>query len=744
MKAVVYILLGLGLTLTGCYAAGALLLARLAQVWTRQEAVALRFVAGASVYAMGVFFLGIAHLLYRPVFVVLPLLLLIVAWRTGALRLPAERLAELPLFWRRMLWLAAPFTLLYLTNAMAPEASPDGSAYHLGLVAKYYRERALVPVTTNLYAGLSQGMEMLFLAAYAIGRHSAAAMMHFAYLLALPWLLICYGRRYATPGAGVSAALLVYLSPVIGLDGISAYNDVAAACVVFALFLVLRRMEDLPGEQGLWVLAGVIGGFAFAIKYTLFPALLLAALWMLWIYRRAAWRPLLTIGLTSSVFVLPWLVRNALWYHNPLAPFFNHWFPNAFVQYWFELDYRRHMATYALQSWREIPWEVTAWGEKLNGILGPVFLLAPLALLAARSAEGRRLLLAAVFALSTYPSNVGTRFLIPAAPMVALAMASVVPSRWVLAGVLAIHAVLSWPSVIPSYANPWTWRLVKVTWKEALRLRSEENYIQSLVGAYGITRKIEELVPAGRRTLGFTQIPEAYTSREYLVGFQSAEGNGLRDIFLTALDYGRQATRHVKLALPAGRYEAIRVVQNRDDPGGQWSVAEVRVRSGEREVPRSAHWRLRAEPTAYDIGKAFDNSYVTRWLTDQGRYSGMYLEIDFGRAEELDNILLQLSPDQPWETFHVEALREGAWQRLPTKVTKQEMTGQRGLRRAAVEELLRRNIHYMAIAESDYGFEDVEINRNVWGLEEIASIADWRLYRLLPKAEYDARRREEN
>jgi hypothetical protein len=744
MKAVVYILLGWTLALTGCYAAGALLLARLGKLWTRQEAVALRFVAGAALYGMSVFFLGIAHLYYRPVFVVLPLLLLAAAWRTGALRLPEERLAELPLFWRRVLWLAAPFTLLYLTNAMAPEASPDGSAYHLGLVAKYYRERGLFPVTTNLYAGLSQGMEMLFLAAFSIGRHSAAAMMHFAYLLALPWLLICYGRRYQMPAAGVGAALLVYLSPVIGIDGISAYNDVAAACVVFALFLVLRRMEDLPGERGLWVLAGVIGGFAFAIKYTLFPALLMAGLWVLWLYRRASWRPLVTIGATASVFVLPWLVRNALWYHNPLAPFFNRWFPNSFVQYWFELDYRRHMAMYSLQSWSEIPWEVTAWGEKLNGILGPVFLLAPLALLAVRSPEGRRLLLAAAFALSTYPSNVGTRFLIPAAPLVAFAMASVIPSRWVLAGILSIHAVLSWPSVIPTYANQWTWRLVKVTWKEALRLRSEENYILSLVGAYGITRKIEELVPPGRRVLGFGQIPEAYTSREYLVGFQSAEGNGLRDIFLTPLDGSRQPTRHVMLAVPKGRYEALRVVQNRDDPGGQWSVAELRVRNGEREVPRSPQWRLRADPTGYDIGKAFDNSYVTRWLTDRGRYSGMYVEVDFGRTEEVDGVLLQLSPDQPWETFHVEAASEGAWRRLPTEVSKKEMTGQRGLRRAAVDELLRRNIHYLAIAESDYGFEDLAINRTIWGMDEIASIADWRLYRLLPKAEYDARRREEN
>ena len=204
MGAVLYILLGWALTVTACYALGAILLARLANVWSREESVALRFVAGAGVYSLLVFLLGLLHLYYRGVFVVLPLLLTAIAWRLGALKLPVERLDPLPVIWQRMMWLAAPFTVLYLSNAMAPEASPDGASYHLGLVARYYREHAMVPVTTSIYAALSQGMEMLFLSAYAVGRHSAAALVHFTYLLALPWLLICFGRRYRAPGAGVA------------------------------------------------------------------------------------------------------------------------------------------------------------------------------------------------------------------------------------------------------------------------------------------------------------------------------------------------------------------------------------------------------------------------------------------------------------------------------------------------------------------------------------------------------------
>ena len=162
----------------------------------------------------------------------------------------------------------------------------------------------------------------------------------------------------------MTAALLVYCSPVVGIDGISAYNDVAAACVWFALFTVLRRMEEMRSSRGLIVLAGVLGGSAYGMKYTLFPALLLAGVWLIWLHRGSFLRPLLTLGGAAAPLIAPWVLRNLVWWHNPLAPFFNNWFPNPFVQYWFELDYRRHMSIYALTSWTQIPMEVTVHGAR--------------------------------------------------------------------------------------------------------------------------------------------------------------------------------------------------------------------------------------------------------------------------------------------------------------------------------------------------------------------------------------------
>jgi hypothetical protein len=98
------------------------------------------------------------------------------------------------------------FVVLYLANAMAPEISPDGATYHLGLVSRYLREHGFVRITDNLYAAMPEGVEMLFLFAFAFGKHSAAALVHFVFFVALGWQVFSYARRRGFPVAGASAA----------------------------------------------------------------------------------------------------------------------------------------------------------------------------------------------------------------------------------------------------------------------------------------------------------------------------------------------------------------------------------------------------------------------------------------------------------------------------------------------------------------------------------------------------------
>src|SRR5262249_38329314 len=110
------------------------------------------------------------------------------------------------------------FFINYFFHALAPEVSPDGSGYHLGNVNRFWQAHGFVWNHHNMYSYLSQGLEMLFLVAWCFGRHSAAALVHLAFQTALPFLLFCFGRRTGYIRASAFAAMVVYASPVVGMD----------------------------------------------------------------------------------------------------------------------------------------------------------------------------------------------------------------------------------------------------------------------------------------------------------------------------------------------------------------------------------------------------------------------------------------------------------------------------------------------------------------------------------------------
>src|SRR5215471_10298282 len=294
------------------------------------------------------------------------------------------------------------YFLLYLSHAMAPEASPDGAGYHLSLVARYLREHGFVRITDNFYAAFPAGVEMLFLFAFAFGRHSAAAIVHLAFLVALAWQMFHYARRAGFPTAGAAGALFVFASPAVGIDAASAYNDVALAAIGFTLFYLLETWNETRRSR-LLVAIGLLAGFAFSTKYTA----LLAVPWAIGYVALKSRRGAAMVAVVAGAAIAPWLLKNWIWLDNPVAPSFNRQFPNPYVLVSFEDTYRRVLAMYHLHSRWQIPMEVTTRGT-LSGLLGPLFLLSPLALLALRKSPGRRLLLAALVFGATYFTNIGT------------------------------------------------------------------------------------------------------------------------------------------------------------------------------------------------------------------------------------------------------------------------------------------------------------------------------------------------
>src|SRR5690349_12998596 len=200
MHELAYIFFGWLATVGTSWCLGKILLRGLSIGLHRQEEDVFAFVVGSACLSLLVFSLSCAHLANRGVFIaVMAITAGAAGWRR-IFRPAGPRFPAMPETWSWLFWAVyIPFAGIYLVNALAPEASPDGATYHLGLVARYLHDGGFSRITTDFHASLPQGLEMLFLFAFAWGRHSAAALVHCTYLLALPFVILNYARRLGLP-----------------------------------------------------------------------------------------------------------------------------------------------------------------------------------------------------------------------------------------------------------------------------------------------------------------------------------------------------------------------------------------------------------------------------------------------------------------------------------------------------------------------------------------------------------------
>ena len=298
----------------------------------------------------------------------------------------------------------------------------------------------------------------------------------------------------------------------------------------------------------------------------------------------------------------------------------------------------------------------------MEGFLGPLFLLAPLALLALRFREGRQLLLAAAVFGAAYFSNIGTRFLIPMVPFVALALALAVANvPWLLLVLVVAHAVSCLPPVYNLYCSEGAFRIQNIPVRAALRLQREEDYL-SQDPEYQAVRMIASIVPPAEPVFAISQGGQSYLPRNLLVGYESASNEVLQDILWTPVVRAFQPTRILKFDFAPRELSKLRVVQTASLPDSQWSIAELRVFNGSAELPRNPGWRLTAHPNPWEVQLAFDNSPVTRWRSWEPAAPGMYMEVDLGRLQTASAVVVESSEDSSAAKVKLEGMgADGAW-----------------------------------------------------------------------------------
>ncbi|MDX2154465.1 MAG: hypothetical protein SFV54_27235 [Bryobacteraceae bacterium] len=731
---------GASLTVATCLALGRLILMPIRSCLTTIEDWALGFLLGGAALSPVVLVLGLAGLIFPATFITVSLLAVsgqVLMWRRYADPV-RPRFKKLSTIWRVALAITGvAYGVLYFVNALAPDTSPDGTGYHLGLLEPYLRTHRIAANPTSFHAMLSQGIEMIYLFAISVGAYSSAAIVHLAFLASLVTLVVAYGKRHGGPTAGALGAILLIACPVVGVDASSSYVDVAASSIAFGSFYLLSIWaKHNTGRLELFY-AGLLAGFCYAAKYSVAVAVPIAAGMVIW-ELRTQWRSrrmvkgLGLLALGAALAAGPWVIRNLIWYQNPTAPFFNHLFPNQYVHVSLEESLRESLKNWGhLPSTWLLPIELATGGFALQGLLGPLFLLAPVGVLSVRTVAGRRLLLATLGFAAVYPASLGTRFLIPSLPFAALAFSMALGSRQRLSIACAVfHAVTCWPSVVALYCAPGSWRLWEFPLRAALRIEPEESYLRGRLGEWELLQFINEKTPTQSRILALGGLAKAYAKRDVLVAYESAIGEVLRDSLWTSHFKDFSPSFRREFVFPETRLRKLRVVSRSEgkDHFAQWSLAEVRLKATSGEMIRSRDWSIRSAPNGWDVSLAFDGNPATRWMTWERARTGMMVEVVLPSYMMVNGVVLETASEHVWVTPEVRAEVNGQWLVLARDSTVIPTTVDPHMRRAGIDFLRDRGITHLAVPVGDYLEKDLHDDWWQWGVSELGRFGDWRLF----------------
>lgn len=279
--------------------------------------------------------------------------------------------------------------LAIIMNVMAasvPETFHDALVYHLGLPKLYLLRGAIVPTPENIFSGIPFGVQMLYGLALALADAHLASLLHCSFGVLTATAIWAILRRYASNSAGLFGALLFYLCPLVLYGSWQSGIDAA-----IGFYLILALIALSPGFQATGfaemrpfiIAAGMLLGFAMSTKYTAVPMAGLFGLAFYWLRKRsgerdaakaAAWMVVIACAV-----LMPWLIKNFLFYGNPFYPFFNTVIGSASPADWQSLkgEWTATSMT-TLAGWQNIltqPWTTSLGSRMLDDWPGISFLL---------------------------------------------------------------------------------------------------------------------------------------------------------------------------------------------------------------------------------------------------------------------------------------------------------------------------------------------------------------------------------
>jgi hypothetical protein len=318
------------------WGAGHVALWRRAITWdSPYEEIGIKLGLGFAVLSMAALGLGLAGALYPAALLTLLAIFAMIAipgiyysihyWRQS----PGAKMPPLNI---GLIGLLVVAILAILPFLLAPETFYDALVYHLGLPNTYLLHHRIFPTPTNVYSGIPANAQMIYLFAMALGGAPLAKLANCMWGLAIPLFYFGLASRWKSYGAGLLATAFFLATPIALYE---CYRTSVGLCwsffqmaAIYAFLVALREPPDAASRITWWGLSGIFCGLAMGTKYPAWglPLALLVALlfarFRLESEHRARGREIFFAVGMAALALSPWLVKNFVFYRNPVFPYF--------------------------------------------------------------------------------------------------------------------------------------------------------------------------------------------------------------------------------------------------------------------------------------------------------------------------------------------------------------------------------------------------------------------------------------
>ncbi len=217
---------------------------------------------------------------------------------------------------------------LLVLRALTPPSNGDELTYHLPVIKEFVDHGRVYPSYDNALGNVPFLIHMIY--ALCLTARSDVAGKLFSLMLAITTALSLYGfcTRFLTRRVGAIALFAFFAAGMVVEIAVTARIDVSLAGMLFVATYAMMNYLETEQLGWFWVSA-MLAGFSLGIKHS-------AGLWLIFVgvmylierlvRKREHFATVLKHGIAytfiAATIASPWYIKNYVWFHNPVYPFF--------------------------------------------------------------------------------------------------------------------------------------------------------------------------------------------------------------------------------------------------------------------------------------------------------------------------------------------------------------------------------------------------------------------------------------